>query len=125
MFSIGVIAKFTGTDYFPFINATAYEALRLSDEPWLILVGQEKEEWTLKSFKIFKELHNTFPDFNLGYVDIYTKDGELIKVTLDQQDIPWTYYVSSHSGTRKAYRFNGFDNTERLSKFLKNATLWD
>ena len=61
----------------------------------------------------------------MGYVDIYTKDGELIKVTIDQKDIPWTYYVSSQTGSRKAFRFNGFDSTERLSKFLANATRWE
>ena len=33
--------------------------------------------------------------------------------------------MSSHTGIRKAYRFNGFDNKDRLSKFLNNVTKWE
>ena len=61
-----------------------------------------------------------------GFVDTHTPEGELIKASYEVEVIPWSFFVTkSKKGIRMAYRFDGMDNKDRMSKYLRNVTEWE
>ena len=72
------------TSVFKLIDADLYNKIKHSNESWLFLIGQDYDQWTQRSFEVYADLKKDFPELNLGYVDIYTRDGELLKIMFEQ-----------------------------------------
>jgi len=112
------------------IDTALYEEIRTdSDTDWLILFGGKNDGWTIRAIYIYEELLaklDNYPDLKLGFIDISTHEGELMKASFFLYYTPYTFFISSkigdtvnepnrYYGQRNAYLLNGLESMNRLT----------
>ena len=76
------------------VTIQVYESRVLgSDEKWLLQFGHAKCPFSQQAIDIYVELQEKYPNVKFGFVDILTREGELIKASYDVRSIPWTYFI--------------------------------